>query len=326
MKFPDRIEAKYYGVAAKDAAEVLSSTSGGVASVLARRIIADGGVVFGAAFDPFPIVKHIRVEDDVGIERIKGSKYVESDISDALKEAVKLLREGVKVLFIGLPCQVAALYGMLGEDVENLVTVDLICHGKPPQKLFTHWISELECKLGARITRYWFRNKRGCGWDDTRSFVHYVEIENGNQLPISAEMNWYGRYFLGGATFMEGCYKCPFAKIPRIADITCGDFWGAKADSRFRRYIESGLSLVSIQSEKGSKLLDEVLVDADVIPVEASFALRCNQQIIHPSKRPIYRNFIFWFVYAPSPIRRLCDALIFGMARFIRRFIKRGCR
>lgn len=326
MRFPSRIEAKYYGVAAKDAAEVASSTSGGVASVLARWVIAKGGVVFGAAFDPFPIVRHIRVEDDSGVERLKGSKYVESNIKDAIIEAVKLLRVGRKVLFIGLPCQIAALYAKLGGDVENLVSVDLICHGKPPQKLFTHWVSELERKLCVPITNYWFRNKRGCRWKDTRTFIHYIELDDGRQIPIPAKWNWYGRYFLGNASFMEGCYKCPFAKTPRIADLTCGDFWGAENDQRFAQYMELGLSLVSVQSEKGAELLREVAVMADILPVESSFALKCNRQITQHSKRPIYRSVLFWFIYAPSPIRKFCDVLLFGPMRLLRWLVKRVYR
>ncbi len=322
MKFPARIEAKYYGVAAKDAAEVASSTSGGVASVLSRWVITNGGVVFGAAFDPFPIVRHIRVEDSSGVERLKGSKYVESDTRDAIKEAAELLRAGRKVLFIGLPCQIAALYSKLGGDVEQLVTVDLICHGKPPQKLFTHWVSELERKLGAHITRYWFRNKRGCVWNDAKTYVHYIELDDRRQVPIPAKWNWYGRYFLGSASFMNGCYKCPFAKIPRIGDLTCGDFWGAEKDQRFARYINLGISLVSVQSKKGEALLEAVNGMADIHPVESSFALKCNPKIMHPSKRPIYRNVLFSFIYMPSPIRKLCDALLFGSLRILRSLVK----
>lgn len=322
MNIPDRLEAKYYGVAAKDAAEVASSTSGGIASVLAREVIAKGGVVFGAAFDPFPVVRHIGIETDAGIESLKGSKYVESDIKDALREVKELLLAGRRVLFIGLPCQVSALYGILHGDDENLITVDLICHGKPPRKLFVHWVSELEHKLGANIKRYWFRNKRGCGWNDAKTFMHYVELDNGRLVEIPSRWNWYGRYFLGNASFMSGCYKCPFAKIPRVADLTCGDFWGAGADQRFMRYVESGLSLVSVQSKKGESLLDEVAGMADVIPVDSAFALKCNPQLIHPSKRPIYRNILFSFVYAPSCIRWFCDVLLFGPMRIVHKLAR----
>ena len=154
--------------------------------------------------------------------------------------------------------------------------------------------------------------------------MHYVELDNGHLVEIPSNWNWYGRYFLGNASFMSGCYKCPFAKIPRVADLTCGDFWGAGTDQRFLRYMESGLSLVSVQSQKGAALLDEVAAMADIIPVEPAFALKCNQQLKHPSKRPIYRSILFEFVYAPSPIRWLCDAMLFGPMRIVRRLARIG--
>lgn len=323
MRYPNRVEAKYYGAAARDVADVLSSTSGGVASVFARKVIADGGVVFGAAFDPFPYVRHIRVEDDAGIERIKGSKYVESDIKDALKQVKQLVNDGRKVLFVGLPCQVAALYGVLGGDNDNLITADLVCHGKPPRKLFEHWINHLQVKCGQKVVAYWFRNKSGCKWDDKEAYQHHYKLADGTIHAVPMKDNWYARYFLGGASLMEGCYRCPFARLPRVADITLGDFWGARKDDRLVAYADKGVSFVSSQSQKGVEMIGACKDMLQVVEVSTSFATKCCYHLTHCSSRPIYRSFVFCFVYLPERIRRLCDLGLFGSGSLIRKLIGR---
>ena len=319
MKLPERINAVYYGAAAMDIDEVRSSSSGGIASVFARGFVRDGGIVFGAAFAPFPFVKHICVEDEATILRLKGSKYVESDIKVALKEAREQLDDGKKVLFIGLPCQIAALYGILGGDRENLFTVDLICHGKSPQRLFLHWISVLEREVGGKIVDYWFRNKRGCDWNDRDTFTHYCKCADGRELKIPRKLNWYGRYFLGNSSFMEGCYRCPYAKVPRIADITLGDFWGAEKNAALAKFVKNGISLVSVQSAKGARLIESSCDIAEFVAVDVQFALTANTQLNHASKRPIYRNFIFKYVYGPDVIRKTCDTLLFGLGAVFRK-------
>ena len=198
------VPADYFGGAAVAKEEVSSSTSGGIASVLVRRIVIEGGVAFGAAFNPFPNVAHIRVETQSDIDRLKGSKYLESDISNALPQVRDTLQTGKPVLFIGLPCQVAALYGYLGGPVSNLYTVDLVCHGKPPQKLFTRWISSLQRKLGRRIVEYKFRDKQSCNWNDVATHRHFYRLEDGTTGYVAEAENWYGRYFLGGVSFRPG--------------------------------------------------------------------------------------------------------------------------
>ena len=207
MTYPPRITATYYGAAAKQLEEVKTSSSGGIASVFARAIIRDGGCVFGAAYDTFPDVKHICVDSEDDVVRLKGSKYVESDIKNALKCAKSRLDVGKNVLFVGLPCQIAALYGILGGDRANLVTVDLICHGKPPQKLFSLWVSELEKKFGMRVVDYWFRNKFNCAWNNPGTFLHYCKLEDGRIVPVPREWNWYAAsksFFVATKIFADG--------------------------------------------------------------------------------------------------------------------------
>ena len=317
-----KTEIVCYGGAARLREEALSSTSGGVASVLSRRIVDDGGVVVGAAFDPFPCVRHVCVEDIEGIVRLKGSKYVESDITHALPKIREYLKNGRKVLFVGLPCQVAAVYGFLGGDSEGLYTVDLVCHGKPPQKLFSHWARMLEKMLGGRISEYKFRDKKCCDWNDPDTHLHFYRLTDGRVGSVPFKTNWYGRYFLGSSSFRECCYHCQFARLPRVGDVTLADFWGAERDERFKRFTKHGLSLVAAQSEKGVELLEKAHQDLDLVSCSAEFALSCTGGLNHGSRRTVYRRFLYGFVYLSEPLRRLCDFVLFGSGKLAKMIFK----
>lgn len=319
MRIPD---PSCFGGAARSENEVLTSTSGGVASVLSRRIIKAGGVVVGAAFDPFPLVRHVCVETVDGVVRLKGSKYVESDITQVLPRIRECLRDGRKVLFVGLPCQVAAVYGFLGGDTKGLYTVDLVCHGKPPQKLFSHWAKKLARMLGWEISEYKFRDKQNCDWNDPDTHLHFYRLTDGRVGSVSSKKNWYGHYFLGSSSFRECCYRCRFAKLPRVGDVTLADFWGAERDERFKRFAKQGLSLVTTQSKKGAELVEKSSQDLDLVSCSADFALSCNGGLDHCSRRTVYRRFLYSFVYLPEPLRRLCDFVLFGSGKFARRVFK----
>ncbi len=308
----------FFGGAAKSCEEVRTSTSGGVASTLSRQVIEDGGVVVGAAFDPFPQVRHVCVEDMTGIQRLKGSKYVESDITHALPKIRDFLDARRKVLFIGLPCQVAAVYGYLGGDRIGLYTIDLVCHGKSPQKLFSRWIACLERRLGGKICEYQFRNKKDCGWNDPESYRHFCRLVDGREDRISRASNWYGRYFLGCASLRHSCYGCRYAKLPRVADVTLADFWGADSDGRYARFCRDGLSLVGVQSEKGQDLVDRTKSMLDLVPCTEEFAIKCNRGLDHSSRKPVYRQFVFWFSYLPESLRVVCDRIVFGGASMVK--------
>mgnify|MGYP000068344159 FL=1 len=314
-------KAKYYGGRSSSLAEVRSSTSGGVASVLARTVLRSGGVVFGAAYDPLPIVRHVGIEDESEIARLKGSKYVESDIQMALKGVKSALSANRRVLFVGLPCHVAAVRSFIGNDPENLTTIDLVCHGKPPQKLFSWWISQLETSRGSKITEYHFREKSDCSWNDSRTYLHYCAFADGREVRLTTNENWYGRYFLGSASFRESCYRCQYARLPRVGDITLADFWGVEKDCRFSNMIKDGVSLVSVQSEKGMRLLDEAMQYLDVVDVTSTFALESNGGLLHPSKRTVYRRFVYTYIYCPVTIARICDRFLFGLGSIAKRIM-----
>ena len=67
-------------------------------------------------------------------DKFRGSKYVQSYLGDIFSEIVDQLQGDQKVLFSGTPCQVAGLLSFKKKkkiNSENLLTVDIVCHGVP---------------------------------------------------------------------------------------------------------------------------------------------------------------------------------------------------
>lgn len=156
--------AKLFGAQAKDEQLRKASSSGGIFTLLARNAIAKGGVVFGAVFDENLRVEHIGALDETELAGMRGSKYVQSDATDAIQNAVSLLRRDIPVLFSGAPCQINGLLAALGnQKTDKLLTVDFVCHGVPSPGVFASYIKELEKEHGCRVTGYTFRDKR-LGW------------------------------------------------------------------------------------------------------------------------------------------------------------------
>ena len=227
------------------------SASGAMFPVLAKKILDDGGVVCGAAWNRHWQCEHIIVDTMEGLERIKNSKYVQSDLEQCLPELKRLLNAGCPVLFTGTPCQVAALYAFLGEDYENLYTVDIICHGVPSPLV---WKRYLEENFDVDSIRHIaFRDKRK-GWG-VNSFI----IEHGNNK-VHSETYFNGIYFNGFAKNLilrKSCGNCKFNKIPRQADLTIGDFWGIqKIDKNYDD--GNGTSVILENTIKGCLLFDSI--------------------------------------------------------------------
>ena len=153
------VVSKAYAAWNKDDAILRGSSSGGVFSILAQYVLRKGGVVCGAAFDEGNVVKHILVENAADLEKLRGSKYVQSEIGHIFVQIKDLLKSGRQVLFSGTPCQVAGLNSYLEKDFDNLLTVDVACHGVPSPKVWQKYIFE----LGKDVSQFNFRDKRAVG-------------------------------------------------------------------------------------------------------------------------------------------------------------------
>lgn len=242
-----------FGAQIKDPALRRASSSGGVFTALARETLAKGGVVFGAAFGEGLRVEHVGAFNEEEIAPMRGSKYVQSDASDAIANAVSLLGRDIPVLFSGTPCQVDGLRAALGgRRSERLITVDFVCHGVPSPGVFASYIAELERTHGQRVAAYTFRDKR-LGW---KNFSSVATFEDGSEHTGTQTDEPFLYGFLQNLYLRPACHGCTGLRGGRHpADITLADLWGAE-NLCPRQNDDTGLSLVLVNTERGKEALD----------------------------------------------------------------------
>lgn len=205
------------------------SSSGGVFSALAENILAKGGIVVGASFDDQFGVRHILVDAVTELHRLRGSKYVQSEISpDIYRKIHQVLKADRLVLFSGTPCQVAGVNAFLGKDYQNLFTCDIVCHGVPSPKVFASYKTVMERRHGAKATRIAFRRK-DCGW---KRFSVSLSFDNDTEYLRVFNIDPFMLGFLRNICLRPSCHSCCFSRLPRVADITLGDFWALASHRR----------------------------------------------------------------------------------------------
>lgn len=232
----------------------LKSSSGGIFYLLAEKTIANGGVVFGARFDEQWQVVIDYAEDMKGVEAFMGSKYVQARIGTAYLDAKRFLIEGRKVLFSGTPCQIAGLHQFLKQSYDNLLSVDLICHGTPSPKVWGMYLDEVVTAGRNAISDIQFRNKRD-GWKRFNFSMTYNQEDNSISLCSNHQQNHYMRAFLHNMILRPSCYNCQ-AKCGRShSDITIADFWGVNIEIP-EMDDDKGTGLVLINTEKGFSAME----------------------------------------------------------------------
>jgi coenzyme F420-reducing hydrogenase beta subunit len=232
----------------------LSSSSGGVFTLLAKNVIEAGGVVYGVKWNDnwhtaFSLAEHI---DE--LKAFRGAKYVKAKNEGVFCDVEKKLKEGREVLFSGLPCDVNALKLFLRKDYPNLLTVACVCHGVPSASLWNKYLDE-ECRKRKEnrkdIIAVNLRDKRS-GW---RNYSCTISFAGGKTECQYHDDNPWMRAFIHNLSLRPSCYQCRSKYQNSMADITLGDFWGGQSllgnsDDVLQ---DSGISLVLIQSEKGGK-------------------------------------------------------------------------
>ena len=261
--------------------ELRKSQSGGAFFAIADKFINDGGVVYGAAFTDTWRVIHQKATDSQSLDKLRMSKYVQSDIRGIFPKIKEELKSGIRVLFSGTACQVAGLKSCVPKRLhENLFCIDIICHGVPSPKIWEDYLQYLQEKRNSKIIRACFRDKR-FGWHGARESFLY---ENGHE-----EFRRTSNYlYFSGLSMRESCSQCPYTNIKRVGDITVGDQWGIPKDSPYED--DKGLSLILINSDKGKQLFENIEKNA-----ERTSLKDCMQpQLKQPSKlHPDYQRFAY---------------------------------
>lgn len=240
-----------YAVSSLDEKIRFSSTSGGAFTELARVVLAEKGVVFGASYADRVRIVHGFVEDMNGIASLKQSKYAQSSIGSSFQEAKCFLKEGRQVLFCGTPCQIAGLKSFIGKSYENLFTVDFICRGVNSPKALSAWVEEIESRKGSKVERIWFKYKVN-GWKLSPRCTR-MDYSDGSFEVFDQGANLFMCGYLEQNLYMRpSCAQCDFKGDNRRSDITLGDFWGLKEALDENK----GTTLLLINTEKGRSLFD----------------------------------------------------------------------
>lgn len=254
-----------------------TAASAGIISQLSKLVLDLGGVVFGTRYENKQLVFD-HIESPAGITKFQGSKYVHASVGNAYRQVRDFLKAGRLVLFPGTPCQIAGLRRFLRREYENLLTVDLLCHGVTTNQYLNDYLAQRGTETYDSVL---FRGQQG-------QRLAVFREEKLLRLEEKLLSPFYMAY-VRGLIHRENCYNCPFASTKRCADLTAGDFWGLK-----RNEIRGDLSdipfpsLVLINTEKGRRFLEQANIAWELRPLEEAMA--GNGQLSRPCVRHADRD------------------------------------
>ena len=255
------------------------SSSGGIFSAITDYILKKNGVIYGAAFDNELQLIHKRVTKLEDMPPLRGSKYLQSNLTRTFQLIKQDLKESKLVLFSGTPCQIAGLQHFLnGYRINNLITIDLVCHGVPSQKAFDKWIESIK-----KYPIQDFQFRKLDGW----SMIPKVLFTNGKEEILRYDKEVYMWAFYKGYLFRPCCYTCEYANTNRIGDITLADFWGiGKYNKKFKPRKSNGISLVLANTSKGIDILTNIRETIYIEERELSEALHEQDNLKNPFPYP----------------------------------------
>ena len=281
-------------LAAKHKDEVIrkESSSGGVFSILAETIIADGGVVVGCAMNESLQAVHVICETKEELVRLRSSKYVQSDLNGVFLQIRRLLRDGRNVLFSGTPCQVAGLRNFLMKPYNNLYCIDVLCHGVPSPKLYREYLKIMEGNNGAQGSFISFRSKRK-EWK--RLYIN-IKFENNKEYFKYSGFDPYMQLFLSNTSQRNSCFHCPYTTLQRQGDISLGDFWGIGKEF-YHLDDNKGISMVLLNSTKGERWFAKVRDYLDVHDSKIARAVEGNKVLVknipgEDKRNLFYKDFV----------------------------------
>ena len=296
--------------------ERMASSSGGVFVALAKKVIDQGGVVFGTVFDENWEVRHTYAESMGGVRPMMGSKYVQSRIGDTFRQAEKFLKDGRKVLFTGSPCQITALHNYLRKDYPNLLSVDFLCHGVPSPGVWRRYLDEVLDRSARRaaagkntvlssslkslpvITGIEFRDKTLHGWQKYSFVVRGASASKADKNSVLLSDIHYDNPFMKGflrnVYLRPSCYRCKCKNGVSHSDLTIADYWGI---NRLMPDFDDdkGVGIVLLNTDKGKAVFDTL--DMEVRVSSLSDAQRFNggfkeEVKMHPKRNLFFKRFV----------------------------------
>lgn len=277
-----------YACKNKDEKVRRSSSSGGVFTNLCEYVMDNSGIVFGAAFNDKFEVEHMEATTIEECKKFRGSKYVQSKIGETYKDAKKYLNQGKLVLFSGTPCQIKGLNLFLRKKYNNLILVDIVCHGVPSPLVFYRYKDKLNKEYNSEITFITFRDKSN-SW---KNYRYKISFKNGKVDEKLFTENIYSKGFLNDLYLRPSCYECESKNFKNNSDISLADYWGVQ-NKHPKFDDDKGVSLVLVNSKKGKKVFDQIYNKIEALETDLEYAISCNPCIIKPVKYNRKREVFF---------------------------------
>lgn len=306
----------------KDEKIRMESSSGGIFTLLAEKIINEGGVVFGARFDEEWQVTLDYTETIEGLAAFRGSKYVQARTCETYRQCEQFLKNGRKVLYAGSPCQITGLRHYLRKEYDNLLTIDFACHGVPSPKAWKSFLSEVAATPYIQSVNMRAKIK---GWIKFGFTVHYEKNTQICVLKGPAVENPYIHAFLSDIILRPSCHACKAKELRSGSDITIADFWGVWKIAP-EMHDDKGTSLVLINTEKGSNTF--AAIDCKMLDTTYGQAVAFNPAIIrssrpHPNRAELFAHIddepfsTLAYKYAPLSTKQKAKRIVTGILKIL---------
>lgn len=280
-------QTKAYACKNNDNAVRVKSSSGGVFTVLSESVLSEGGVVYGVAFDKQFLTHHIRVDSMIDMVKLRRSKYLQSYVGDVFKNIKRDMTEGRKVLFSGTPCQCAGLNAYLEGNRENLIIVEVLCHGVPSPVIWKNYLDYRvkKSKNSSRVENCMFRTKDACRSASWNNSYMYIKLDSEDYIVNSDSDPFMMLFARSDIILNDSCYECRYRELVNrgFADISLCDFWNI--DRIAPSFNDGGgISLMMIHSQSGENLAEECIKTMAVAEVEPQRALLLNSSSHQPKQ------------------------------------------
>lgn len=266
-----------------------NSSSGGIFTELALKVLKRNGIVYGAAYDDEWRVSHVAIDKEEFLYRLRGAKYVESSLGNTYKDIQKHLKNGKLILFSGTPCQVAGLKSYLHKDYEHLICVDFVCHGIPSPLAWEKYVEAQKRSGGSeKIPIQINQRSKETGWS-RYTYSCLIEYDDGTRYSAVSSDDLYMKLFCNDYISRSSCKTCNFKGYDRVSDITLGDFWGIwDIDPDMDN--KKGTSLILIHSELGMMLFSDIKNKIKYKDVTLEETSKENPSMLYPSTEKSERS------------------------------------
>lgn len=276
-----------FGGSVNDAQAVKDSSSGGFATAISAAFVRQGGVVYGVRYsEDFRAIEFDRAETVDELSRFRTSKYAQAHKNGIYKSVHRDLNEGNRVLFVGLPCEISALYHFVKKS-ENLYTISLICHGPTSQKVHRQFCDNIKLEVGGDELTYFSMRHKKSGW---KPYYLLANFKNGAEYLREFNRTDYDVAFkyLKRPSCSVCKYKLGNADFGLVADLVLGDYHAVKKNSP--EYNSWGVSQATALTKQGEELLTLLNGRAKLLPISQKIIASSNIALRSPIPLKKYRN------------------------------------